>query len=168
MPETDTAPVKADANGKLRRREPFAFLDDIEEEMERWFRRPSFAPPAFMRTFRRPFTTATAWAPRTDVYEKNGKLVVTAELPGLKKEDVTVEIDGEDLVIRGETKAETEVKEEDYYRIERNTGSFYRRMPLPAGTTPEQIDATLKDGVLEVHIRRPAEAKTTPTNVEVK
>jgi HSP20 family protein len=94
--------------------------------------------------------------------------VVKAELPGLKKEDVTVEIDGEDLVIKAEAKTESEVKEEGYYRMERSTGSFYRRMPLPAGTTPEQIEATLKDGVLEVRVPKQAEAKTVPTKVEVK
>jgi HSP20 family protein len=166
MPETSAVPVKPKSDGKLLRREPFAFLGDIEEEMERWFRRPFLAPPAQPRPFRP--TTANVWTPRMDVFEQNGTIVVKAELPGLKKEDVTVEIEGEDLVIRGEAKEETEVKEEDYYRIERSSGSFYRRMPLPAGTTPEQVSATLQDGVLEVHIPKPAEATIKPTRVEVK
>jgi HSP20 family protein len=168
MPETSTVPVKAVANGKPQRREPFAFLDDFEDEMERVFRHPFVFPTAFLRPFRRATPTSATWTPKVDVFEKNGAIIAKAELPGLKKEDVTVEIDGEDLVIKGEAKAESEVKEEDYYRIERSTGSFYRRMPLPTGTTPEQIEATLKDGVLEVTIPKPAEAKPTPTKVEVK
>jgi HSP20 family protein len=67
---------------------------------------------------------ALAWAPHMDVYEKDNAIVVKAELPGLKKEDAHVEIDGEDLVIRGESKAESEVKDEHYYRSERSFGSF--------------------------------------------
>lgn len=93
-----------------------------------------------------------------DVYEKDNALFVKAELPGLKKEDVQVEVEGEDLVIRGESKTESEVKDGDYYRSERSFGSFYRRLPLPAGVTSEQIQATLKDGVLEVRVPKPTEA----------
>ena len=103
-----------------------------------------------------------------DVYEKDNAIVIKAELPGLKKEEVQVEIDGEDLVIRGESKAESEVKDEDYYRSERSIGSFYRRMPLPAGVTPEQIQANLKDGVLEVRVPKPAEARSEAKKIEVK
>jgi HSP20 family protein len=75
---------------------------------------------------------------------------------------------GEDLVIRGESKAESEVKDEDYYRSERSYGSFYRRMPIPAGVTPEQIQANLKDGVLEGRMPKPAEAKTESKKIAVK
>jgi HSP20 family protein len=103
-----------------------------------------------------------------DEFEKNGSIVLKAELPGLKKEDVRVEMLGDDLVISGEAKSETEVKEQDYYRSERTFGSFYRRVPLPAGTKPEQVEATLTDGVLEVHIPRPATPMTEATKVEVK
>jgi HSP20 family protein len=103
-----------------------------------------------------------------DVYEKDNAIVVKAELPGMKKEDVQVEIEGEDLIIRGESKAESEVKDEDYYRSERSFGSFYRRMPLPAGVTAEQIHASLTDGVLEVRVPKPAEAKAEAKKIPVK
>ena len=72
-----------------------------------------------------------AYAPRMDVCEKDDTLVFKAELPGLKKEDVQVEIHDGALMIKGESKAETEVKEEAYYCTERTFGSFYRSPPLP-------------------------------------
>jgi len=168
MAEVNIVPVKTD-NGKLRRTETFAFLDDFEAEMERlWQRTWPFTfgrRPRPLRDLAQPFVT---WAPRVDVYQKDNSIVVKAELPGLKKQDVQVEIEGDDLVIRGESKAESEVKEDDYYRSERNVGSFYRRMRLPAGVTAEQIQATLKDGVLEVVVPKAAEAKPEAKKVTVQ
>jgi HSP20 family protein len=164
MTESTTVPVKKTTNGKMQ---PFGFFGDLEEEMQRFFRWPFTFPSTF---FTPPWLTtkATAWAPRTDVFDKNGSIVIKAELPGLKKEDVHVEIVGNEMVISGEAKADTEVKEEDYYRCERTYGSFYRRMPLPAGIAAEQIEATLADGVLEVKIPKPAAPKAETTKVEVK
>lgn len=169
MAEANMVPVKSD-NGKPHRAEPFAFLEDFESDMDRFWRRPWFGfwRTPMPRSFRAFTPGATKWAPRMDVYEKDNAIVIEAELPGLKKEDVQVEVEGEDLVIRGESKAESEAKDEDYYRSERSFGSFYRRMPLPAGVTPEQIQATLKDGVLEVRVPKPAEAKTEAKKIEVK
>ena len=164
MTFASTAPVKK-SNGKLQ---PFGFFDELEDEMQRFFRWPFVVAPSFSRPVQAYARTSMAYAPRTDIFEMDGTLVVKAELPGLKKEDVQVEIVGTDLVISGETKTDTEVKETDYYRMERSFGSFYRRLPLPVGTAPEQITATLSDGVLEVLIAKPAERKTEVTKIEVK
>jgi HSP20 family protein len=79
-----------------------------------------------------------------------------AELPGVKKEDIVVEMRDGDLVISGERKTDSEVKEQDYYRIERSYGSFRRRIPMPFDVRPEQVKANYKDGVLEVEIPKPA------------
>jgi HSP20 family protein len=93
---------------------------------------------------------------------------MSARLPsGLKKEDALVEIYNGYLIIKGESKAEKEVKEEAYYRVERNFGNFYRSLPIPWEVTPEQITATLTDGVLEVHIPKPAESKPEATKIPV-
>jgi HSP20 family protein len=162
-----TLPV-ATTNGTAERQEPLGFFEDLEREMERFFRTPVVFRGSFVWPFHNWIGSRGPWAPRMDVFEKDGSIVVKAELPGLKKEDVTVEIEGDDLVIRGEFKAETEVKEADYSRMERSAGSFYRRMPLPEGITPEQIEATLADGILEVRIPKPVEAKTEATRIEVK
>jgi HSP20 family protein len=168
MAEKSMVQVKR-GDGKLRRPESFGFLDDFEAEMDRFWRRPwSFWPGSWLRPFRVFARESLTLAPRMDVYEKDNAVVVKAELPGLKKEDVQVEVEGEELVIRGESKAESEVKDEDYYRSERSFGSFYRRMALPTGVTPEQIQATLNDGVLEVRIPKPAEVKTEAKKIQVK
>ncbi len=103
------------------------------------------------------------WAPRMDVYEKDNTLIVKADLPGLKNEDVQVELDDGGLVIRGASAAESEIKEENYYRMERSLGTFYRRLPLPFAVEPDQIQATMRDGLLEVRIPRPAEQKPKPS-----
>jgi HSP20 family protein len=105
------------------------------------------------------------YAPRMDVYERDGTLVLKAELPGLKKEDVQVEIYNGNLIIKGESKTATEVTEEAYYRTERTFGSFYRSLVLPWEVTPEQITATLIDGVLEVRIPKPM--VTAPEAIKV-
>ncbi len=168
MADTSVVPVKR-GNGKLRQGEPLGLLDEFETEMDRLWRWPwSFLPGAWLRPSRRAAREALTFAPRMDVYEKDNAIVVKAELPGLKKEDVQVQIEDEDLVIRGESKAESDVKEENYFRSERSFGSFYRRMPLPSGVTPEQIQATLNDGVLEVHIPKPAEVKAEAKKIPVR
>jgi HSP20 family protein len=99
--------------------------------------------------------------PRVDVVEKDRSLIVTAELPGVKKEDVHLDMEEGALVIHGETRSEHEDKdkEHDYVRMERTYGSFYRRLPLGFDVEPSQITATLKDGVLEVRIPEPSESK---------
>jgi HSP20 family protein len=169
MAEASMVPVKS-GNGKLRRAEPFGMWDEFEAELERFWRRPWSG--LWRAPLLRPVGAFTreplTWAPRMDVYEKDNAIVFKAELPGLKKEDVEVEVEGEDLVIRGESKAESEVKDKDYYRSERSYGSFYRRMPLPVGVTPEQIQANLNDGVLEVRVPKPAEAKAETKKIAVK
>ena len=168
MPET-MVPVK-DTNGTApRRAEPFAWLDDVAAEMERFWARPfSF----FSGPLPRPFLhlagrEALAYAPRMDVYEKEHTIVIKAELPGMKKDDVLVEVVSGVLIIRGHSEADNEVKQEDYYRSERTFGSFYRRMQLPTGVTPEQIQADLTDGVLEVRIPLPGEVKPETRTVPV-
>jgi len=108
------------------------------------------------------------YAARMDVYEQNGALVLKAELPGLNKEDVQVEIYNGNLVIKGESKTAKEATEEAYYRTERTFGSFYRSLVLPWEVTPEQITATLTDGVLEVRIPKPVATAPEAFKVPVR
>ncbi len=91
-----------------------------------------------------------AFLPAIEVEEKEGSIVVRADLPGLEKKDIDVELTGEGVIIRGERHGRTEEKKNGYYRSERTYGSFYRYVPFPAGTIAEHGDATYKDGVLEV------------------
>jgi HSP20 family protein len=92
------------------------------------------------------------WLPDIDVFEREGKLVVRADLPGMKRDDIEVAVEGDSLVVRGQRREEREVKDEDYYCCERAVGEFSRAIGLPEGADAEQIEATYQDGVLEVTV----------------
>jgi HSP20 family protein len=92
------------------------------------------------------------WRPTVDIYEKDGEKVVHAELPGVKKEDITLEMKENVMTIRGKRTSEEEVEEDGYYRKERKFGAFQRSISLPEAIDTEQIKATYRDGVLEIRI----------------
>lgn len=98
------------------------------------------------------------WSPAIDVEEQNGQLEVHAELPGLKPEDVKVELNDDSLIIHGERKYEREHKIGQAYRSERRYGEFYRAIPLPEGVNAEQAKAQFRDGVLEITVPVPQQA----------
>ena len=150
---------------QMARWNPFGLLDEFQDELARFWGRPfgaQFGRPA------RLLAQLPLGTPRLDVYDDNGSLVVKADLPGVKKEDVRVELDNGDLVIQGETRAENEVKEDQYYRMERRVGSFYRRLPLPFDAKPEDIQATMSEGVLEVRIPKPPESQSRARRIPVR
>jgi HSP20 family protein len=149
---------------RVARREPLAFFEAMQDEMERLWGRMPFG---FRPLLRRNGEVPELWAPRMDIFEKDGALMVKAELPGVKKEDVAVTLDDGDLVIRGERKAESEVKEENYYRMERTYGEFYRRMPLPFEAKADGIKASFTDGVLEIIVPKPAAEKPAAETIPV-
>jgi HSP20 family protein len=151
------------------RRSRLALFDDFADELVRIWGQTW---PLMPRPARRPFTwmaeMPTKWAPRVDIFEQNGEIVVKAELAGVKKEDVKVSIQDDDLVIEGERREEQEVKEENYYRMERAYGSFYRRLPMPSGIAADQIKATFTEGVLEVRMPKPAQAKAETQKIPIR
>jgi HSP20 family protein len=111
------------------------------------------------RLFEEPFGFATvaepvAWAPPVDVTEADGSLVVTAELPGMKKEDVEVDLTDGVLTIRGEKKEESERKDGGVHVTERSYGAFRRAFTLPGPVDEAQVQAEFKDGVLRVTLPR--------------
>ena len=99
------------------------------------------------------------WTPAVDVYETDTGLVLKAELPGFAKDDVTVEIHDHTLTLRGERKRESAVKAQQYHRVERIYGAFQRAFSLPATVDREQVQATYKDGVLELRLPKLEAAK---------
>ena len=106
------------------------------------------------------------WAPQVETFRKDDKLVVRADLPGLAKDNVNIEVEDDMLMISGERSDEHRDDRDDYYRSERTYGRFFRAIQLPDGVDAEKIDATFKDGVLEVTI--PAPKVQTPRNRQVK
>ena len=109
----------------------------------------------------KPFVeTETMWTPTLEAFEKGHEFFVKVEVPGLKPEDLTVEITESELAIKGNRKLEKEEKDKGFYRCERSYGSFYRSIPLPEGVKIDLAKATVKDGVLEVKMPvTPIEAK---------
>jgi HSP20 family protein len=139
---------------------PFRELDELQRRFEDiWPFWPS------LRGF--PFETGE-WAPAIDMYERDDKYVVKAELPGMKEEEVDVSVVGNRLTIKGEKKAETEVKEENYYRSERSYGSFFRSIDLPSDVDPDKIEANYEDGILEVEIPKTLAVKPKKVTVSAK
>jgi HSP20 family protein len=100
-----------------------------------------------------------SWTPAVDVMRDNGNLVVRADIPGITPDEVKIEVEDDILTVSGAHEAETERKDEHYVRRERRYGSFMRSMALPPGVDPKQIKARTKDGVVEVTIPLPKEAK---------
>ena len=149
-----------DKEGKeLTRKEPGELMKPGKgvfspfEEMERWFeeafRRPFFAP-SWMPRFKLPEFGGTY--PTVDIFEDGNDVVVKAELPGMKKEDIEVNISDNVITISGEKKTEEKVEKKDYYRLERSFGSFTRTLQLPSEIQSDKAKAGFKDGVLEVRI----------------
>jgi HSP20 family protein len=97
------------------------------------------------------------WLPHVDVLRRGDELVVRADLPGLKKDDISVDVPNNVLTIRGERKEESREEREGYYGHERSEGSFYRSIPLPENANLDQARARFEDGVLEVALPAPKE-----------
>ena len=111
---------------------------------------------------------ASTWSPAVDIYETTDSLVLKAELPGLTKENIDIQIRDNMLTLKGERRHEKEVKEEHYLRAERIYGTFQRVFTLPTGIQADKIRASFKDGVLEVTIPKAEAAKPKQIKVEVK
>lgn len=142
-------------------RRVISLLDDFFEHPLRGF------DPSQRAAWRRPYMP-DEWFPDVDVFERNGKLVVRADLPGIKRDDINVAVDGDILTISGHREGKEEVKEADYYRSERQTGAFTRALRLPEGFKADQIEATYHEGVLEVAVPKSAAPAPQPIEVKVK
>ena len=146
-------------------RDPFALLRQMSSEFDRAFEDwPSFRWPTLKKlTSMQPI----AWTPRIDVFERDNRLVTRVDLPGMKKEEVSVEVTDGHLALSGERKRESEEKKGNVYRSEREYGSFFRTVPLPEGVKLEDVKATFADGVLEVSMPLPAAQKTNVRKVQI-
>ena len=107
-------------------------------------------------------------APSLDLYEEGNEVVVKAELPGMTKDDIEINLSGSTLTLKGEKKKVEEVKEKDFYRCERQYGSFLRTVDLPAEVKTDAAKATFKNGVLEVRLPKTEEAKRKAVKVQVQ
>jgi len=163
---TNTAPKNEPESSIARREEstrpitPFSFMRRFSDEMDRLYGDLDFGlglASGFGREFQRlADLEASMWLPQVETFQREGKLIVRADLPGLTKDDIGVDITDDAIKIRGERRQEREENEEGYYRSERSYGSFYREIPLPSGVNREQANATFRNGVLEITMPAPA------------
>ena len=155
---------------------PFTFMRRFSEEMDRLFEDFGFGrgwlAPAFGRDLlQRGFGESgqSVWSPQVEMFEREGQLVLRADLPGLTKDDVKVEVTDDALTISGERKSEHEEKGEGYYRSERSYGSFYRQIPLPEGVNADDANATFRNGVLEITMQAPQrQTERSSRRLEIK
>jgi HSP20 family protein len=109
-----------------------------------------------------------AWRPAVDIYSTDHGLVIKAELAGVRKEDVSVEVRDNVLTLKGERKPDEKIKDENYYRRERCFGTFLRAFTLQHAVFPDKVKAKFKDGVLEVEIPEPEEEKPKQITIDVE
>ncbi len=102
---------------------------------------------------------SSSWAPAVDIYEKDNELILTAEVPGINEKDIEISLEDNTLSIKGERKFEKETKEENFHRIERSYGSFFRSFSLPANIDQEKIQAEHENGILRITMPKKAELK---------
>ena len=131
---------------------PMGNLQSFQHEMNRMFNQ-------FFQGSNGEEAKVSTWRPSVDIYETDDALVIKAELPGVSKDDVSIDVHQNTLTLRGQRKHETEVKDEHCHRVERSYGSFQRSFTLPATVDAEKAEASFKDGVLELHLPRLESAK---------
>ncbi|MBC7362543.1 MAG: Hsp20/alpha crystallin family protein [Candidatus Aminicenantes bacterium] len=140
--------------------DPFRDLMILRDRMNRLFEDLVSSP-----RFEDSELIQSTWSPAVDIYETENELVLTAELPGVDEKDVEIKIEDNTLTLKGERKFEKETKEENYHRIERAYGSFFRSFSLPNYIDQEKISAEYENGLLRIHMPKKAEVK--PRKVKI-
>jgi len=148
----------------VTRWEPFRELSTMQDRMNRMNRlfRESYSPEVPEEAL-----TTTSFAPPVDVYEDEHNIALKLEVPGIDEKDIDVRIEGNTLTVHGERKIETEEKEENFRRIERQYGSFTRSFTLPSSVDTGQVSAHYDKGVLKINLAKKAEAKPKQIKVNV-
>ena len=146
----------------IERWQPFSELMSLRQAMDRLFE------DSFVRPSRGVSALGEVAAPALDVYQTPTEIVVKAALPGLKPEDVNIDITGETLEIKGERKAEQEIKKDDYLYQERRYGAYSRSVVLPSGLKTDKAEATKEDGILTLTIPKVEEVKPKKISVKAK
>jgi HSP20 family protein len=143
----------------LIRWEPARELQSVQSEINRLFNTLFDTPTTAVATGQR------RWIPAMDLVEAENDFVLRADLPGLTEKDVKIELQDNVLTISGERRTEQEQRREGYFRLERAFGTFSRSLTLPEGVDAGSVTATFTNGVLEVHVPKPA--ARTPQKIEI-
>ncbi len=142
-------------------------FEEMERRFEDMIRRPfSLMEPSWWPRLRMPEIEEIS--PKVDIFEEGDNFIVKAEVPGMKKEEIEVNLTDDMITISGEKKKEEKVEKKDYYRLERSYGSFTRSFRLPKEVQTDKAKATFKDGVLEVKVPKTEEAKKKEKKVPIE
>jgi len=152
---------------------PFEFFDRVSDEMDRLWGRFSRDIGLPQRSWLSRGSWGTGgreslWAPRIEAFQKGDQFIVRAELPGLKKDDVEVELTDDALTIRGERREERQEERDGYFHSEREYGQFHRTIRLPEGVIAESANASFRDGVLEVSMQAAPSEANRGRKLEIK
>jgi len=156
--QTTSREIQEKGKAGLEKREayhyaPFAFMRRFSDEMDRLFQDFGFGRSGFFTDEALSAgSTPSLWYPQIETLRKNGKMLVRVDLPGMKKEDIKIEVADNALYIEGERKNEREENTEGFYRSERSYGRFYRTIPLPEGVKAADAKAHFENGVLELEV----------------
>jgi HSP20 family protein len=147
---------------------PFDVFRRLDDDMERLFQQFWGSGRNLMRG--RGGDAQSMWMPQVEVCERQGKMHVFADLPGMNKEDVKLSIEGDQLVLQGERRSSHEEGQQGsgFFHSERSYGSFYRSIPLPEGVDPQTVDASFRDGVLDVSFDAPRAAQQQARQIEIR
>lgn len=157
---------------ELRVREPKGGLQKYSapfEEMERMFNdffQQRFFAPSWMPRIKFPEMTDVSTS--VDMFEEGDELVIKAEIPGMKKEEISIDFAGDVVTISGEKKSEERTERKDYYRVERSFGSFSRKLHLPVEIKVDKAKASFKDGVLEIRMPKSEAEKQKVRKISVE
>ncbi len=143
---------------KRREWDSFKELAELQDEMNRLFN----------SLFKWPAKKEFKWSPSVDIYEDRDNLYVEAEVPGVDSKDIQVSLEGDVLTIKGKKEEKKEIKEENFYRVERFQGEFQRKIPLPCAVKSEGIKASYKKGILKITFPKKEEAKGKEIKIEVE
>jgi len=141
-------------------------FQEMEKRFEDFFRRPSSLMPSWWPRLKMPEIEEVS--PSMDIFTEGDDVVVKAELPGMKKENIDVSLTKDTITISGEKRKEEKVEKKDYYSLERSYGSFKRSFSLPAEVQTEKASAKFKDGVLEIRVPKTEEAKKKEKKVTIE
>ena len=147
---------------------PFSFMRRFSEEMDHLFEDFGFGRAWLTPMLDKAQLPQGSWSPQVEMFERDNQLVLRADLPGLTKDDVNVELANDGITIEGERKNEREEKREGYYRSERSYGKFYRRIPMPEGVKAEDARASFRDGVLEITMPATKREQRKPRRLEIR
>lgn len=162
---------------------PFTLMQRMAEDMDRLFDQFGFGRAGLGLTptlgsvlDRDPFggrslvgdTGESLWSPQVEVRQKGDRLVIRADLPGVSKDDLHVDVQDDMLTIRGERREEREENEEGFYRSERRYGEFYRAIPLPEGIDADRCEASYQDGVLEISLPAPRQEERKGRKIQIR